>query len=111
MDNKILDITGLGMSHPIQRKDHWIASMKGVMTERSNRLSFFDRLAKPMEIVPVVVILATTIFIYVKGGLESTSGCVICLVVVVAAMPYQRRQIEKRRQAKEILNRYTTSQR
>jgi hypothetical protein len=33
------------------------------------------------------------------------------LVAVVSAMPYQRRQIEKRRRGKEILNRYTTSQR
>jgi hypothetical protein len=81
------------------------------MTRRSNLLGFFDWLAKPREIVPVVAILATTIFIYYKGGLEAAWGCVICLVAVVGAMPYQRRQIEKRRRGKEILNRYSTSQR
>jgi hypothetical protein len=63
-----------------------------------------------MEILPGVVILAATIFIYLKGGLEAASGCVVCLVIVVAAMPYQRRQIEQRWRGKEILNRYTTPQ-
>jgi hypothetical protein len=79
-----------------------------VVVRKSNHFSFVERFAKPMEILPVVVILAATIFIYLKAGLEATSGCVVCLVVVVAAMPYQRRQIEKRRRGKEILNRYTT---
>jgi hypothetical protein len=78
------------------------------MVGKSNHFNFVERFAKPMEILPVVVILAATVFIYFKGGLEATWGCVVCLVVVVAAVPYQRRQIEKRRRGKEILNRYTT---
>jgi hypothetical protein len=81
-----------------------------MIVRKSNPFSFVERFARLMEILPVVVILAATIFIYFKGGLEPTLGCVVCLVVVVAAMPYQRRQIEKRRRGKEILNRYTTPQ-
>jgi hypothetical protein len=85
--------------------------MEGVMIRKSNHLGVLERFAKPMEILPVVVILAATIFIYFKGGLEAARGCGFPLMAVVAAIPYQRRQIEKRRRGREILNRYTTSQR
>jgi hypothetical protein len=78
---------------------------------KPNPMAFFKQLATPREMIPIVIILATTIFFYSKGGFEATWGCFICLVAVIAAMPSQRRQTEKRRRGKEILNRYTSSQR
>ena len=66
------------------------------------------RTEKPIEIVAIITIFATSVFLYRIGAHDAASISAMSLVVVVANMPNRFRQIEKRRRGKEILNRFAS---
>jgi hypothetical protein len=63
-------------------------------------------LADKIAEIASIVILATAIFLYIKGGYEASTGAVICLIVVLGSFQYRARQRENMRNGKEILSQY-----
>jgi hypothetical protein len=86
------------------------------MTNRAIKLSiqrfsaWLAQAEKPIEIVALITIFATTVFLYWIGARDVASVSAICLVIAVANMPNRFRQIEKWRRNKEILNRFASEQ-
>jgi hypothetical protein len=73
------------------------------------RLGLFGRWArteKAIYIATFMAILATVAVFLTIGSGNAVAGSVICLIAVLASMPYNARRIEKMRRGKEILDRY-----
>jgi hypothetical protein len=74
------------------------------------RLGLFGRWArteKPIYIATFIAILATIGVFLAMGSGNTVGGSVLCLIAVIATMPYNARRIEKMRRGKEILDRYS----
>jgi hypothetical protein len=63
------------------------------------------QIGKPVEVAALIVIFATTVFLYRIGARDVASVSAICLIATAANLPNRLRQIESRRRRKEILNR------
>jgi hypothetical protein len=74
-------------------------------------VGWLARLEKPIEIVAVITILATTVFMYWIAGREVGNVAALCLIVVIANLPHRFRQIEKRQRGLEVLNRFAPERR
>lgn len=74
------------------------------------KLGLFGRWARAGEAICIAssaVILASVGVFLATGSGGAAAGSVVCLIVVLAGMPYHARPIETMRRGKEILNRYS----
>jgi hypothetical protein len=52
-------------------------------------------------------IFAIAMLLLAVAGSNTVDGSVVCVIAVLASMPYQARRAEQLRRGKEILNRYS----
>ena len=74
-------------------------------------VGWLTRLQKPIDIVAVIVIFASTAFIYWTAGHQAGNAALVGLITAVASLPHRLRQIKKRQRGLEILNRFAPEQR
>jgi hypothetical protein len=74
-------------------------------------VGFFDRWARSSKAISVafsVAILAGVGVSVATGSAGAAAGSVVCLILVLADLPWQARRIEDARRGREILNRYSS---